>query len=215
MDGEVKPVMSGRLLDESHWLFHVVNKSKIIGAIRQAAKGYDFLKALGTMESRPEWVDPSENNVRMLLEILDYIVRNDPRPNRRELIDSLGKTLIGYYQNDLFWRERGEGLLFLICQNSHRFVFHKRFIDPENWYPRGRRFSNQEHPEQGVDWLEQEMKAPPIEDEYLEWYGVDIRQGQSDSDQKEMRIQQHQVYRKDWQKIGKEGTDGLLNADGH
>lgn len=215
MDGEVKPVMSGRLLDESHWLFHVVNKSKIIGAIRKARSGMDFLKALGKIESRPEWLDPSENNVKILLEILEDYKQNEPRPNRADIIVPLLETIIGYYQNDLFWRERIERGLFLICANSRRFVFHKRFIDPENWYPRGRRFSNPEHPEEGIDWLEQELKAPPIEDEYLAWYGVDIRKGQVDSDLKAERIEQHQQYRKDWEKVEKEGTNGLLNPDGH
>jgi hypothetical protein len=163
----LKPEMTGKILDESHWNFHVVCKAQVINAVNKLRKGTDFLVSLSKLGFKTDkrWTaNTSKNpNVAVLLEILEEYKQQEHRPSRAKLLTPIIEYAIGLYASDLFYVERGEWFLYKICSNAHRFTFHSCFVDPSNWYPR-RRYA-------GID--EEAPDAPSIEEEYKLWYGVD------------------------------------------
>jgi len=159
--------MSGHILDESHFKFHVECKAKIINAVNKLKHGGDFLKALGNLafSTDKRWTaNTSKNpNVAILLEILEEYKKVEHRPSRTKVIVPIIEYAIALYASDLFYVERGEWFLLQICKRAKDFEFHEAFANPDNWYPK-KRYA-------GID--EENPNAPTIEEEYMTWYGVD------------------------------------------
>jgi len=159
----ITPEMSGKILDESHFKFHVECKAKIINAFNKLKKGADFLKSLSKLEFSTDkrWTQNSCNdpNVRALLDILEDYKKVEHRPSRLKLLVPILEYAIGLYASDLFYRERGEWFILQILERSNQFRFSEQFTKPINWYP-----------------IRRNDGAPlnaDINQEYKDWYGVD------------------------------------------
>lgn len=159
--------MGSKIVDVSHFRFHVECKAKIINAVNKLLKGKDFLKALSQLNftTDKKWTKNTTNdpNVKALLGIVEDYKKLEHRPSRARVLVPLLEYAIGLYASDLFWRERGEWFLVQLMTRCGEFKFHDCFFKPENWYPVGRAQSEAEY----------ESTQPSIEEEYKKWYGID------------------------------------------
>jgi hypothetical protein len=169
MTGIIRPEMSGMIIDESHFHFHVTCKAKIVNAVNKLRQGKDFLKTLMSMDFHTDkrWTKNSTNdpNVRVLLGILEDYKKLEHRPSRTKVIVPIIEYAIALYASDLFYRERGEWFLVQLLERSTDMRFHRCFADPQNWYPNARATP---------ETFAEEQKCPDIVDEYKKWYGVDV-----------------------------------------
>lgn len=179
----VKPEMCGKIIDESHFKFHVTAKAKLANAINGLRKGVDLITALSKQNFTVdrEWLRNScgDPNVKVLLEILDEYKKNEHRPTRAKVLVPLIEYAIALYASDLFYRERGEWFMYQFIKRSGEMRFCSVFIDPKQWYPLTRNLS-----EGGTDYykVENDPNAKTIEQEYLEWYGLDVTKDLDDID---------------------------------
>lgn len=166
----LRPEMTGMIIDDSHFKFHVECKAKIVNAVNKLKKGGDFLKALSQLNFSTDkrWTQNTHKNpnVAILLEILEEYKKNEHRPSRSKLLVPLIEYAIGLYASDLFYVERGEWFLYQICKRTDQFQFQECFVDPDNWYPKGRATP-------ALYERENLPTAPDINEEYRTWYGVD------------------------------------------
>lgn len=166
----LRPEMSGMIIDESHFKFHVECKAKIVNAVNKMRKGGDFLKALGKLNfsTDKKWTKNTcgNPNVKVLLEILEDYKKLENRPSRTGVIAPIIEYAIGLYASDLFYTERGEWFLYQICKRSKEFQFHECFVNSKYWYPNMRATPETFAAENSPD-------APDINQEYRTWYGVD------------------------------------------
>lgn len=166
----IRPEMSGRIIDDSHYNFHVVCKAKIVHALNKLKSGKDFLSTLSKLSFSTEkkWTaNTSKNpNVAILLEIVEEYKKHEHRPSRAKVLVPILEYAIGLYASDLFYVERGEWFLYQICKRTNDFQFHSCFINPDNWYPKARARPDMFEAENAPD-------APDINQEYVKWYGVD------------------------------------------
>lgn len=177
----IKPEMSGKIVDESHFNFHVTCKAKMINAINKMKRGGDLLKALSHLNFSTEkrWTantcnDPS---VKALLDILEQYKRVEHRPSRAKVLIPLIEYAIGLYASDLFFRERGAWFITQILNRKEAFhvCYLPMFANPDNWYPMTRNNTGRGEDGDLYKW-ENLPDAPTIEEEYKLWYGVDVTQ---------------------------------------
>lgn len=154
--------MTNRVIDESHFNFHVMCKAKIVNAVNNLKKGKDFLKTLSDLafSTDKRWIaNKSKNpNVELLLEILEEYKKVEHRPSRAKVIIPIIEYAIALYASDLFYVERGEWFIYQVCLRTHRFQFHECFVNPDNWYPLKRK--------------DADPGTAEISDEYQTWYGI-------------------------------------------
>lgn len=201
----IEPEMCGKIIDESHYKFHVECKSKIISAIHRMSKGFDFVKTLAgqNFTVNPEWTKNSCNdpNIVVLKEILEEYKKNEHRPTRAKVIVPLIEYAIGLYASDLFYRERGEWFMYQLIKRSDRMRFGSVFIDPEQWYPKSRRLVRDKKGNITTDHYAEENSpnAMPIEQEYMIWYNIDATKDFEDisPELKAQIIAENQQYMKD------------------
>lgn len=187
----ITPEMSGKIIDESHFDFHVTCKAKVINAVNKMKGGVDFLKTLSKLNLTPDkrWTqntckDPS---VTALLEILEEYKRVEHRPTRAKVLIPLLEYAIGLYASDLFFKERGAWFIHKIIERQQDFqICHiQPFADPNQWYPMTRNITVDENgvPVQGAGIqgtegyfykVENSPDCPTIEDDYKAWYGIDL-----------------------------------------
>jgi hypothetical protein len=176
----VKPEMCGKIIDESHFKFHVEAKAKMIRAINQLKNGVDLIKSLAKQNFSTDktWLKNTckDPNVRVLLEIVEEYKKHEHRPSRAKILIPLLEYGIALYASDLYYRERGEWFLFQIIRRSSEMRFCGFFIDPNNWYPKTRNLVKDADGKVTHDYEKSENApdAPPIEQEYLQWYGIDV-----------------------------------------
>lgn len=191
----VYPEMSGKILDESHLKFHVTCKAKMINAIIGLKNGISLLDQLSKLKFSTDkrWLQNTCNdpNVRVMLEILEEYKTHEHRPTRAKILIPLIEYAIALYASDLFFRERGEWFLYRLSQRSKEMKFHTCFVDPKCWYPLTRNDYGQGEDGNAFK-LENDPNKKPIEQEYIEWYGIDPLQDMTDipEDQKKKIIAQ-------------------------
>lgn len=172
----VRPEMSAKIVDESHFKFHVECKAKIVNAVTKLRKGTDFLKALSKLNFSTDkrWTKNSSHdpNVAVLMKILEDYKKSEHRPSRAKLLVPIIEYAIGLYASDLFYRERGEWFMYQLINHAHEMSFAEVFIKPENWYPMTRNSVGSGKEGDLYKW-ENLPNAPTIEEEYNLWYGVD------------------------------------------
>lgn len=184
----VTPEMCGKVIDESHFKFHIECKAKILSAINRLKSGADFLKTLSkqNFSTNKDWLKNSCNdpNVKVLLAILEEYKKVEHRPTRAKVLIPLIEYAIALYASDLFYRERGEWFMFQLIRHSPEMRFTSVFIDPNNWYPKTRNIMRNPDGTIAGDLndAEQDPNAPPIEQEYLKWYGIDVTKDVDDLD---------------------------------
>ncbi|CAK0771300.1 hypothetical protein CCP3SC15_420022 [Gammaproteobacteria bacterium] len=165
----IHPDMCGKVIDASHYKFHVTCKAKMINAVNKLRKGTDFLKALSGLNfsANKEWMKNSCNDplVAAMIRILDRYKVVETRPSRKKIVVPLLEYGIGL-MNDLFWRERITWFIWQIRKETNDTMFPEIFLDPNNWFPAGRGTTTEQK--------EYEARGIPIEDEYRDWYGVDV-----------------------------------------
>jgi len=166
----LRPEMSGMIIDESHFKFHVECKAKIVNALNKMKKGGDFLKALGKLNFSTDnrWTKNTAGNpnVKILMGVLEEYKKSENRTSRLGVLAPIIEYAIGLYASDLFYTERGEWFLYQICKRANEFQFHESFVNPQYWYPNTRAT-----PEM---WdAEKSASAGDINQEYRTWYGVD------------------------------------------
>jgi hypothetical protein len=186
---EVRPEMSGKIIDRSHLDFHVTCKAKIIGAFNKLKQGKDFLKTLAGYKFRTDkrWVRNScgDPSVKALTEILEEYKESEHRPNRGDILYSVMEYAIGLYASDLFYRERGSWLINRIIERRQDFLICQVFKDPNQWYPMTRN-----HTGQGVEgdlYKEENNNPPDINKEYAIWYDIDIEGEQFECPEERMK----------------------------
>ena len=196
---EITPEMSGKIIDESHYNFHVTCKAKMINAINKAKDGGDLLKTLAKLRFSTEkkWTKNSCNDpsVKSLLDILAEYKRVERRPSRAKVLMPLIEYAIGLYASDLFFRERGSWFINQIIKNKENFAVCTipMFADPKNWYPNTR--NNTGIGEEGDLYkMENRPDAPSIEQEYMQWYGVDVAGVSIPKEEKERVIKAGQEW---------------------
>jgi hypothetical protein len=184
----ITPEMCGKVIDESHYDFHVTCKAKIINAVNKIKEGGDLLKTLSHLNFKtdPKWLantcgDPS---VKALLEILEEYKKNEHRPTRAKILVPLIEYAIGLYASDLFFRERGSWFITQIIKRQNEFgvCFIPQFADPKGWYPLTRNLTPPAPgvvptpTNYGINYydIEQDPNVQCVEDDYKEWYGVDV-----------------------------------------
>ena len=172
------PEMSAKILDESHFKFHVTCKAKMINAINKLKTGAHLLDTLSKLKfsTDKQWLKNScdDPNVKIFLEILEEYKTHEHRPTRAKILIPLIEYAISLFASDLFFRERGEWFLYRLVQRSGEMKFHEVFVVPENWYPR-RTHSYIVFAGGNTDWekIENDPNKAPIEQEYKQWYGID------------------------------------------
>lgn len=177
---EIRPEMCGKIIDRSHFDFHVTAKAKVLHAINKLKSGFDFMKALSkqNLTVNEDWLKNSckDPNVKALLEIIDEYQKVEHRPTRAKVLVPLLKYAVALYASDLFYRERGEWFMFQLIRRSPQMRFNGIFIDPNHWYPKSRNIMRNEDGSVAGDLyeMEQDPKAKTPEQEYLEWYGIDV-----------------------------------------
>jgi hypothetical protein len=163
--------MVGKAIDDSHFKFHITCKVMILNALHKLKKGVDFMKTLSNLNfsTDPKWIKNSCNdpNVKIFLEILEEYKQYEKRPTRAKVLIPLIEYAIGLYASDLFFRERGEWFIYRLFQRSPEMKFFDFFVDPAKWYPHTRDINGH------YMALENDPNKPPIEQEYIEWYGID------------------------------------------
>lgn len=189
--GEIVPEMCGKIVDDSHFDFHITAKATIANAINKLKDGKDILTTLAKLKFKTDkkWTantcrDPS---VTAMLEILEEYKKHEHRPSRAKMLIPLIEYAIGLYASDLFFRERGSWFITQIIMRQQAFgiCFIPQFADPNNWYPMTRNITVDEHGNiihgpgvQGKEGyfykMENDPNAPSIEEEYKQWYGIDI-----------------------------------------
>jgi hypothetical protein len=183
--------MCGKIIDESHYDFHVTCKAKIINAVNKMKGGVDLLKSLSKLGFKTEerWLkntcgDPS---VTALLGILEDYKKSEKRPTRAKMLVPLIEYAIGLYASDLFFRERGSWFITQIIKRQKEFgvCFLPQFADPNGWYPNTRNLGGVVGPEGNYYKLEQDPNVQPIEEDYKQWYGVDVEAETIEIDPKE------------------------------
>jgi hypothetical protein len=190
----ITPEMSSKILDESHFHFHVTCKAQIINAVNKLRQGKDFLKTLmkAGFHTEKRWTKNSCNdpNVKVMLDILEEYKRVEHRPSRLYVVVPIVEYAIGLYASDLFWRERGEWWLTQIINRAPEMRFYTCFCDPENWYPKRRATP---------ETFNEEQKCPDINDEYSKWYGITNVENPviSYDMMQEMIRQQRELYEKE------------------
>jgi len=189
----ITPEMSSKILDESHFHFHVTCKAKIVNAVNMLRRGKDFLKTLyeSKFSTEKRWTQNTCNdpNVATLLSILEDYKKLEHRPSRARVLAPIIEYAIGLYASDLFYRERGEWFLLQILSRADKFRLYQCFADPEQWYPKKRTS------QVGYD---NEQKCPDITDEYKEWYGVDVKNPIISYDMMQKMIKdQRELYEKE------------------
>ena len=197
----VTPEMCGKVIDESHFKFHVEAKAKMIRAINQLRNGVDLLKSLSKQKfsTNKDWLKNSCNdpNTRVLLEILEEYKTVEHRPTRAKILVPLIEYAIALYASDLFYRERGEWFMYKLITKSQEMRFCGNFIDPKGWYPLTRNCDVQ-----GVEGnfykSENDPNVPPIEQDYINWYGIDPTKDVEDIDPELMKriIKENQEWMK-------------------
>jgi hypothetical protein len=187
----VTPEMCGKIIDDSHFDFHVTCKAKMINAVNKMKGGMDLLKTLTKLgfKTDEKWVKNTCNDpsVKALLEILDEYKKNEHRPTRAKMLVPLIEYAIGLYASDLFFRERGSWFITQIIKRQKEFgiCFIPQFAEPNNWYPMTRNVTVDENGVpvkgpgiQGKDGyfykLENDPNVQPIEDDYKQYYGIDV-----------------------------------------
>ena len=174
--------MLGKVVDESHYNFHVTAKSKMINAYHKMKQGKDFLITLTKLDFKtdPRWLRNSCNDpsVAALLDILEEYKKNERRPARAKILIPLIEYAIGLYASDLFFRERGSWFISEIIRRREDFrICSIPTFRPENWYPMTR--NNTGKGEDGDLYkVENAPDYPTIEEEYKLWYGVDVTDDQ-------------------------------------
>ena len=181
---DIFPEMKGKIIDATHFKFHVECKAKILSALNKMRKGTDFLKALSKLNfsTDKKWTQNTckDPNVKVLMEILEEYKRQEHRPNRAAVLIPLIEYAIGLYASDLFFRERGEWFMYELVKRSPQMQFHDVFIYPSHWYPMTRN-ANHKYGEEG-DMYQDENRPdkPPVEQEYMLWYGLDPTKDMTD-----------------------------------
>jgi hypothetical protein len=187
----ITPEMSGKIIDDSHYDFHVTCKAKIINAVNKMKGGMDLLKSLTKLGFKTDerWLKNTCNDpsVKALLEILEEYKKNEHRPTRAKMIVPLIEYAIGLYASDLFFRERGSWYITQIIKRQQEFsiCFIPMFADPNNWYPMTRNITVDENGEivpgagiQGKEGYfykqENDPNVQSVEDDYRQWYNIDI-----------------------------------------
>lgn len=202
---EIRPEMCGKVIDESHFKFHVECKAKILSAFNRMKSGLDFLKTLSkqNFSTNKDWLKNSCNdpNVKVLIEIIEDYKQAEHRPSRAKILIPLMEYAVALYASDLFYRERGEWFMFQLIRRSPSMRFTSVFIDPNNWYPKTRNIMR--NPDGSIagdlNDLEQDPNAPTVEQEYMKWYGIDVTKDIEDLDP-ELRnriISENQKWLKD------------------
>jgi hypothetical protein len=176
----IVPEMESKIIDDSHFDFHVTTKSKMINAINKMRNGADLLKSLSSLNFSTDkrWTKNTCNDpsVRALLEILEEYKRVEHRPSRAKILVPLIEYAIGLYASDLFFRERGAWFISQIIKRNQDFrvCFVPSFADPNNWYPLTRN-SGVQGTEGNFYKIENDPdNQPNIDEEYKLWYGVDV-----------------------------------------
>lgn len=188
MSRVIEPEMCGKIIDKSHFDFHVIAKGKILNAWSKLKGGADFINALSktNFTTDKRWLKNSCNdpNVRVLLEILEEYKANEHRPTRAKVLAPLIEYAIALYASDLFYKERGEWFLYKIISRSGEMRFASCFIDPNNWYPKTRNIVRDKYGKQVFDFneLEQDPNVSTIEQDYMTWYGIDVTKQIDDLD---------------------------------
>ena len=201
----VKPEMCGKVIDESHFKFHVEAKAKVLAAINRLKNGMDFMKALSqqNLSVNEDWLKNSCNdpNVRVLLEIIAEYERVEHRPTRSKVLIPLLKYAVALYASDLFYRERGEWFMFQLIRRSNEMRFAGVFVNPDNWYPKTRNLQKDSEGNVTHDFYksENDPNAIPIEQEYMAWYGIDVTKdiGDIDPELRAKIIRENQQWMKD------------------
>jgi hypothetical protein len=195
---DIYPEMLGKIVNDSHFDFHVTCKAKVINAVNNLKKGGDFLKALSGLDfkTRKEWLKNScgDPSVKAMLEILEEYKANEKRPSRAKLILPIIEYAIGLYASDLFYRERGSWFIRRIIEKQKEFEVCKIFRDPSCWYPNTRNSSVEQGPEGNFYKIENDPNAPTIEEEYKTWYNVDINTIEVTPEQKAKIISENQEW---------------------
>jgi hypothetical protein len=172
----VTPEMSGKIVDESHFKFHVECKAKIVNAYNKLRDGADFLKSLSKLDFTTDkrWTQNTckDPNITVLMGILEDYKKVEHRPARAKLLIPIIEYAIGLYASDLFYRERGEWFMYQLISRSKQMAFADVFLDPNNWYPMTRNSSGEGTNGNLYKW-ENLPNAPDINEEYRLWYGVD------------------------------------------
>ena len=106
------PEIGGKVIDETHFNFHVACKAKMINAINNLRNGMDLLGTLGKLKFNTDkrWLNNTSNDpiVRVLLEILEDYKQHEHRPTRAKILIPLIEYAIALFASDLFFKERGE-----------------------------------------------------------------------------------------------------------
>lgn len=175
----ITPEMQGKIIDDSHYNFHVTCKAKMINAINSVKQGGDLLKTLSKLKFSTEkrWLKNScqDPSVNALKEILEEYKRVEKRPSRARMLAPLLEYAIGLYASDLFFRERGSWFINEVIKRRQDFSVCTipMFAEPKNWYPNTRnRIGSGETGNYYIE--ENKPDAPTIEQEYKTWYNIDV-----------------------------------------
>jgi hypothetical protein len=176
----ITPEMCGKIIDESHYDFHVTCKAKIINAVNKMKGGVDLLKSLTKLgfKTDEKWLKNTCNDpsVKALLEILEEYKKNEHRPTRAKMLVPLIEYAIGLYASDLFFRERGSWFITQVIKRQQEFsvCFIPMFADPQYWYPLTRN-CNQVQGTEGAHYkIENDPNVQSVEDDYRQWYNIDV-----------------------------------------
>ena len=135
-------MMSHKIIDESHFLYHVVAKAKLIKLFTQLRLPQD-----------PNWLKNDANDpvIAALLEILDEYKKIEPTENRAAVFVPIIEYSISLMANSLFFKKRGYWWIHQIIKRHEQFR-HCVYFSPD----------------------ETDDKGAPIEQEYMDWYHVDV-----------------------------------------
>jgi hypothetical protein len=135
-------MMSHKIIDESHFMFHVVAKAKLIKLFTQLHLPRD-----------QNWLKNDANDpvIAALLEILEEYKKVEPRANRAAVFIPVIEYAISLMANSLFFKKRGYWWIHQIIKRHEQFR-HCVYFSPD----------------------ETDDKGASIEQEYMDWYHVDV-----------------------------------------
>lgn len=158
-------MMNGKIIDKSHFNFHVDLKSKLLNAYLRLKQGGAFVDVLSSLHLTTDKnllknaeKDPA---ITALLEILEEYKAAEPRSNRKDVVVAFAEAGISLMANDLFWKERGYWFIHQIIKR-HASFRQCAYFPPHTWYPNMRKT--------GGDTCEK-----PIDEEYQDWYHIDLQ----------------------------------------
>jgi hypothetical protein len=183
-----EPLHNGTVNNKTRWWFHVTNKVKLLRTyykMRKLSFFVGILKWWGVLpqdyelisltsqsfKNDPEWIKYVEGNAALFRGILEDYKKYETRNTRGELMIDMLEYAIALYQHDMFYRERFDWFLFEVLKKQGNLKLNMIFLNPNNWFPKGRGHESQKIYNSGTC---PGVCKPDMVREYKDWYGVDI-----------------------------------------